>query len=67
MELERLKTFRDVAHCGSIAAATRLAGCDPFAISRRTASLQATERVGSSTHPTRRERHLVEPGKRSRA
>ncbi len=41
MELERLATFRDVAHCGSIAAAARLAGCDPSAVSRSIASLEA--------------------------
>ena len=41
MEVERLRVFRDVARAGSIAAAARLAGCDPSAVSRSVAALEA--------------------------
>lgn len=41
MDTDRLQTFRNVARRGSIAAAARLAGCDPSAVSRGIASLEA--------------------------
>ena len=54
MELERLKTFRDVAHCGSIAAAARLASCDPSAVSRSITSLETELGVRLFQRTTRR-------------
>ena len=54
MELERLQTFRDVAHCGSIAAAARLAGCDPSVVSRSIASLETELGVRLFQRTTRR-------------
>ena len=54
MDLERLKTFRDIAHCGSIAGAARLAGCDPSAVSRSIASLEAELGVRLFQRTTRR-------------
>ena len=54
MELERLTIFRDVAHCGSIAAAARLAGCDPSVVSRSIASLETELGVRLFQRTTRR-------------
>ena len=54
MSLDRLKTFRDVARCGSIAAAARLIGCDPSAVSRSVASLEAELGVRLFQRTTRR-------------
>ena len=41
MDIARLQIFRDVAQLGSIAAAARRAGCDPSAVSRSLAALEA--------------------------
>lgn len=54
MELDRLQTFRDVARCGSLAAAARLAGCDASIVSRSIAALEAELGVRLFQRTTRR-------------
>lgn len=54
MDMDRLATFRDVARQGSIAAAARQVGCDPSAVSRAVASLEAELGVRLFQRTTRR-------------